>query len=376
MKRCLLTVCLASLLFQTIQADDDHNSRESIKRHAVKEAITCLGDILRIGATIGSLYLITKHKQEMLLHERSEMHREEFSSNIERRHVEEKTLPTEKQQSKTPQQDKVHWFGPLPEAAQQILDFAHNKDLYEAAGVGTNPNVLLDGPPGTGKSHLARYLAQELGVELFEKDSGSFHNMYIGVGPQAVKDLFEQARCAARRSPNTSVGALIFIDEIEGIGRKRDAGGGGSHSEEVRLLNALLTELTSPKNKNILVVCATNLSHLLDPALVRPGRFGLHVTMETPSLENRFHLFKHFLNHAFQKGKAAGKQKHTSQEEPYSEKLFHAMAASSAKFTTADIKETVERALKHAVEKRRVTTCTEQELMDALQEIQNQHQRR
>lgn len=244
--------------------------------------------------------------------------------------------------------------------------------MYEAAGVGTNPNVLLDGPPGTGKSHLARYLAQELNVELFEKDSGSFHNTYIGVGPQTLKELFEQARAAAKNSSNNSIGALIFIDEIEGIGSARDAGGGGAHSEEVRLLNALLTELTSPKNKHILVICATNLSHLLDPALVRPGRFGLHVTMTPPSLENRYHLFKHFLNHAFQKGQAAGKKK-TSQQEPYSDALFNTIAAASTGFTTADIKETVERALKHAVESRRATTCTEQELIDALEEIQAQH---
>lgn len=252
--------------------------------------------------------------------------------------------------------EPVQWFGPLPAEANQILNFARNQDLFRQAGLDKTANVLLKGVPGTGKSHLARYVAQELDVPFIEENGGSFHNKWIGSGPAKLRKIFAKARNAAAQHEGKGVRAVLFIDEIEGIAASRE---GGGSSEETRLLNSLLAEMTNPENKNILVVCATNCPDILDSAVTRPGRFGLHVTMGAPEFENRKALFKAFLEKAYKKG-------HTSGKAPYSDALYQKAAQASDKFVAADIQEAVLRALTQAVEKRKASTITEDELMQAI----------
>lgn len=267
---------------------------------------------------------------------------------------------------------KVSWYGPLPDAAQRIMQFAQNFEKLKAAGLDKSPNVLLEGPPGTGKSHLARYIAQELGVAYFEKNSGEFHDKYIGVGPQAMKQLFADAAACAQNSNSKSIGAVIFIDEIEGIGSKRDGNGGETGAEETRLLNTLFSEMTKKENERVLVICATNLAHKLDDALIRPGRFGLHAHIGCPEFANRVELFKNFLNNAYKSGQEFKNNETFTGKTPYSQTLFEKAAELTENFVTADIKEVVERALLNAVEKEGKDIASESLLIAAINELRQQ----
>src|SRR5205807_120054 len=140
--------------------------------------------------------------------------------------------------------------------------------------------VLLVGPPGTGKTLLARAVAGEAGVPFFSISGSEFVEMFVGVGASRVRDLFDQAK---RNAP-----CIVFVDEIDAVGRQRGAGLGGSHDEREQTLNQILVEMDGfDSGTNVLVIAATNRPDVLDPALLRPGRFDRQVVVDTPDLASR-----------------------------------------------------------------------------------------
>lgn len=168
---------------------------------------------------------------------------------------------------------------------QEIVDFLKHPEKYRAVGARTPKGVLLVGPAGTGKTLLARSLAGEAGVPFFSVAGSEFMEMLVGVGASRVRDLFSQAK---RTAPS-----IIFIDEIESIGRMRGLGFSGGHDEREQTLNQILVEMDgfSP-NDNVLVTAATNRPDLLDPALTRPGRFDRRVVLDLPDIEGRKAIIK------------------------------------------------------------------------------------
>ncbi|MER3403706.1 MAG: cell division protein FtsH [Armatimonadota bacterium] len=162
----------------------------------------------------------------------------------------------------------------------EIVDYLKNTRKYQALGAKIPKGVLLLGPPGCGKTLLARAVAGEAGVPFFHISGSDFVEMFVGVGAARVRDLFETAK--ANRP------ALIFIDEIDAVGRLRGAGLGGGHDEREQTLNQLLVEMDGfDPNLGIIVIAATNRADILDPALLRPGRFDRHIVVDPPDLEGR-----------------------------------------------------------------------------------------
>jgi cell division protease FtsH len=162
----------------------------------------------------------------------------------------------------------------------EVVDFLKNPGKYHAIGAEIPKGVLLVGPPGTGKTLLARAVAGEAGVPFFTVSASEFMEMFVGVGASRVRSLFEDARKA---SP-----AIIFIDELDSIGRKRGAGIGGGHDEREQTLNQILTEMDGfDKSTSVIVMAATNRPDILDSALLRPGRFDRQVTVDLPTLKER-----------------------------------------------------------------------------------------
>ena len=162
----------------------------------------------------------------------------------------------------------------------EIIEFLKNPKRFERLG-GENPRgVLLVGPPGTGKTLLARAVAGEAGVPFFSISGSDFMEMLVGVGASRVRKMFEEAKKAAP--------CIIFIDEIDSIGRRRGAGLGGGHDEREQTLNQLLSELDGfEPHQNVIVIAATNRPDILDPALLRPGRFDRRITVELPTTQSR-----------------------------------------------------------------------------------------
>ncbi|MBD5383893.1 MAG: ATP-dependent zinc metalloprotease FtsH [Ruminococcaceae bacterium] len=167
----------------------------------------------------------------------------------------------------------------------EIVDYLKNPAKYREIGARVPKGVLLVGPPGTGKTLLAKAVAGEAGAPFFSISGSDFVEMYVGVGASRVRDLFDQAK---KHTPS-----IIFIDEIDAVGRQRGAGLGGGHDEREQTLNQLLVEMDGfTENENIIVMAATNRRDILDPALLRPGRFDRQVVVSYPDIKGREEILK------------------------------------------------------------------------------------
>ena len=168
---------------------------------------------------------------------------------------------------------------------QEVVDFLRNPEKFTAIGARIPHGMLLVGPPGTGKTLLARACAGEAGVQFPSISGSDFVEMYVGVGASRVRDLFDQAKKVAP--------AIIFIDEIDAVGRKRGSGLGGGHDEKEQTLNQLLVEMDGfAKNEGVIVLAATNRPDILDPALLRPGRFDRQIHVGRPDVKGREDILK------------------------------------------------------------------------------------
>ncbi|HLS92450.1 MAG TPA: ATP-dependent metallopeptidase FtsH/Yme1/Tma family protein, partial [Microbacterium sp.] len=166
------------------------------------------------------------------------------------------------------------------EELQEIKEFLSDPTKFQALGARIPKGVMLYGPPGTGKTLLARAVAGEAGVPFYPISGSDFVEMFVGVGASRVRDLFNQAK---ENAP-----AIIFIDEIDAVGRHRGAGMGGGHDEREQTLNQMLVEMDGFDPKaNVIVIAATNRPDILDPALLRPGRFDRQVGVDAPDLKGR-----------------------------------------------------------------------------------------
>jgi cell division protease FtsH len=171
------------------------------------------------------------------------------------------------------------------EELHEVKEFLEDPRRFQALGARIPKGVLLYGPPGTGKTLLARAIAGEAGVPFFSISGSDFVEMFVGVGASRVRDLFEQAK---QNSP-----CIIFMDEIDAVGRHRGAGMGGGHDEREQTLNQLLVEMDGFETKdNVILIAATNRPDVLDPALLRPGRFDRQVTVDRPDRKGRIQILK------------------------------------------------------------------------------------
>ena len=167
----------------------------------------------------------------------------------------------------------------------EVVEFLKYPDKFAALGARIPRGVLMVGPPGTGKTLLSRAVAGEAGVPFFSISGSEFVEMFVGVGASRVRDLFDQAK---RNAP-----CIIFIDEIDAVGRQRGAGLGGSHDEREQTLNQILVEMDGfDTNTNVIVIAATNRPDVLDPALIRPGRFDRQVVLDAPDVRGRIEVLK------------------------------------------------------------------------------------
>ena len=168
---------------------------------------------------------------------------------------------------------------------QEVVEFLKFPEKFNSLGARIPRGVLLVGPPGTGKTLMARAVAGEAGVPFFSISGSEFVEMFVGVGASRVRDLFDQAK---RNSP-----CIVFVDEIDAVGRQRGAGLGGSHDEREQTLNQILVEMDGfDTNTNVIVVAATNRPDVLDPALLRPGRFDRQVILDRPDMRGRTEILR------------------------------------------------------------------------------------
>ena len=188
-------------------------------------------------------------------------------------------LTTEKERPKVKFSD-VAGIDEAVEELKEVRDFLREPERYQKMGAKIPPGVLLVGPPGTGKTLLAKAVAGEAGVPFFSISGSDFVEMFVGVGASRVRDLFKQAK--------ESAPCIIFIDEIDAVGRQRGAGLGGGHDEREQTLNQLLVEMDGfEDNSAVIMIAATNRPDILDPALLRPGRFDRRVTVDRPDVAGR-----------------------------------------------------------------------------------------
>jgi len=181
--------------------------------------------------------------------------------------------------------DDVAGIEEAKQELSEIVDFLKNTKKYVALGAKIPKGILLTGPPGVGKTHLSRAIAGEAGVPFFHISGSDFVEMFVGVGAARVRDLFETAK--AHRP------CLIFIDEIDAVGRQRGAGLGGGHDEREQTLNQLLVEMDGfDPNTGVIMIAATNRPDVLDPALLRPGRFDRQIVVDAPDAKGREMILK------------------------------------------------------------------------------------
>jgi cell division protease FtsH len=166
------------------------------------------------------------------------------------------------------------------EELREVVEFLKEPEKFVALGARIPKGVLMVGPPGTGKTLMARAVAGEAGVPFFSISGSEFVEMFVGVGASRVRDLFEQAK---KNAP-----CIVFVDEIDAVGRHRGAGLGGSHDEREQTLNQILVEMDGfDSETNVIVIAATNRPDILDPALLRPGRFDRRVVLDRPDMRGR-----------------------------------------------------------------------------------------
>ena len=171
------------------------------------------------------------------------------------------------------------------EELKEVIDFLKNPKRFQKLGATVPKGALLVGPPGTGKTLLARAIAGEAAVPFYSLSGADFVEMFVGVGASRVRDLFDQAK---KSSP-----CIVFIDEMDAVGRQRGAGIGGGHDEREQTLNALLVEMDGFDNtQNVIVIAATNRPDVLDPALLRPGRFDRQIVVDIPDIKGRLGILK------------------------------------------------------------------------------------
>jgi cell division protease FtsH len=231
------------------------------------------------------------------------------------------------------------------EELQEIKEFLENPKKFQALGARIPKGVLLYGPPGTGKTLLARAVAGEAGVPFFSISGSDFVEMFVGVGASRVRDLFEQAKQAAP--------CIVFMDEIDAVGRHRGAGLGGGHDEREQTLNQLLVEMDGFEMKdNIILIAATNRPDILDPALLRPGRFDRQIVVDRPDRNGRRKILE---VHA--KGKPLA-----------SEIDLDALAAGTPGFTGADLANLVNEAALLAA-RRGKKTIQQEELEEGIMRV-------
>ena len=181
--------------------------------------------------------------------------------------------------------DEVAGADEEKEELKEIVEFLKSPEKFNSLGARIPKGVLLMGPPGTGKTLLAKAVAGEAGVPFFSISGSDFVEMYVGVGASRVRDLFEQAK---KHAPS-----IVFIDEIDAVGRHRGAGLGGGHDEREQTLNQLLVEMDGfGANMGVIVMAATNRKDILDPALMRPGRFDRHITVNYPDVKGREEILR------------------------------------------------------------------------------------
>ena len=231
------------------------------------------------------------------------------------------------------------------ESLKEIVDYLHNPKKYTEAGASMPKGILLVGPPGTGKTMLAKAVAGEASVPFFSMSGSEFVEMFVGMGASKVRDLFKQAK---EKAP-----CIVFIDEIDAIGQKRNAGSIGGNDEREQTLNQLLTEMDGfEENTGVIILAATNRPESLDPALTRPGRFDRRVPVELPDLQGREAILK----------------VHAKKIRVAPDVDFHTIARMAAGASGAELANIVNEASLRAVRQNR-TVVTEADLEESIETV-------